>query len=100
MFNSTYTMLGNGPVYTLKIGRLDMDTSALVQNIMRGAYRFLPHILEGVGADQVRQIAIKGYNSPSLPIYNHISAEEVAIYKAHEKYLEEVRAAKEAEAEE
>lgn len=69
----TYTMLGNGPVYTLKVGRFDMTNSDLVKNIMRGAYRFLPYILEDVDVSKVRQISIKGYNSPSLPIYNYLS---------------------------
>lgn len=76
-------MMGNGPVYTLKVGRLDMTDADLVKNIMRGIYRFLPYILEEVKVDKVRQISIKGSNSPSLPIYNYISAEEVAIYQKH-----------------
>lgn len=54
-----------------------MPNSELVKNIMHGCYRFLPYILEGVGVDQVRQISIKGYNSPSLPIYNHIDPKEL-----------------------
>ena len=44
LMSYTYTMLGNGPVYTLKIARLDMDNSAIVKNIMQGAYRFISHI--------------------------------------------------------
>ena len=66
-----------------------MNTSSLVQNIMRGAYRFLPYILEGVKVDQVRQIAIKSYNSPSLPIYNFLPPTDVGVFKTHESYLEE-----------
>jgi len=81
-------MMGNGPVYTLKVGRLDMSNADLVKNIMRGVYRFLPYILEEVGVDKVRQISIKGCNSPSLPIYNYVSANEVAIYQKHRVTLE------------
>jgi len=73
-------MLGNGPVYTLKVGRIDMTTPELVKNIIQATYKFLPHILEEVGVEQVRQISIKGYNSPSLPIYNYISPEEAQVY--------------------
>ena len=63
-------MLGNGPVYTAKIGRTSMDVKELVKNVMRGAYGLVAHILDGtITADQVRQISIKTYNSPSLPIY-------------------------------
>lgn len=58
-----------------------MSNPDLVKNIMRAAYRFLPYVIEDVGVNKVRQISIKGYNSPSLPIYNFISEEEVAIYQ-------------------
>lgn len=58
-----------------------MTTPELVKNIMQAAYKFLPHVLEEVGVDRVRQISIKGYNSPSLPIYNYISPEEIKLYR-------------------
>lgn len=80
-------MIGNGPVYTLKVGRFDMSNADLVKNIMRATYRFLPHILEGVTADKVRQISLKGFNSPSLPIYNYVSTEEIAAYQKHGEQL-------------
>jgi hypothetical protein len=80
-------MLGNGPVYTLKIGRLNMPNPALVKNIMQGAYRFISQICEEVGVDQVRQVSLKSYNSPSLPIYNHISQEEVKVYLANKSQI-------------
>lgn len=57
-----------------------MSNPELVKNIMHGCYRFLPYILEDVGVDQVRQISIKGYNSPSLPIYNHLDQQELEVY--------------------
>ena len=85
--NYTYTMLGNGPVYTLKIARLDMANPAIVKNIMQGAYRFISHICEEVGVDQIRQISLKGYNSPSLPIYNYISPKEMQIYLSNKDEL-------------
>lgn len=52
-----------------------MSNADLVKNIMRATFRFLPHILEEVSVEKVRQISIKGYNSPSLPIYNYISTD-------------------------
>ena len=57
-----------------------MTTPELVKNIMQATYKLLPHVLEDVGVDRVRQIAIKGYNTPSLPIYNYLSPEEVQLY--------------------
>jgi hypothetical protein len=66
-----------------------MADSDLVKNIMRAAYRFLPYVLEEVGVEKVRQISIKGYNSPSLPIYNYISPEEISLYQKHKDTLKE-----------
>jgi hypothetical protein len=64
-----------------------MSNKDLVKNIMRAAYRFLPYILEEVDVSKVRQISIKGYNSPSLPIYNFISSEEVSYFQKHKKTI-------------
>jgi len=61
-----------------------MTNAQLVKNIMRATYRLLPHIVgEEIGFDKIRQISIKGYNTPSLPIYNYISKEEAKIYKKY-----------------
>ena len=57
-----------------------MTDGELVKNIMRGAFRLLPYLLETVDVNQVRQISIKGYNSPSLPIYNFVDPAEVQAY--------------------
>ena len=62
-----------------------MSNGDLVKNIMRGAYRFLPYVLENIDVSKVRQISIKGYNSPSLPIYNFLSKDEVSNYQKHKK---------------
>ena len=64
-----------------------MSNPDLVKNIMRATFRFLPYVIEEVGADKVRQISIKGYNSPSLPIYNYISEQEVAIYQKNKELI-------------
>lgn len=64
-----------------------MSNQDLVKNIMRGTYRFLPYVLEGIDVSKVRQISIKGYNSPSLPIYNYVSQEEVAYFQKYKKVI-------------
>lgn len=38
-------MMGNGPVYTIKIGRVEMNTRDLVKNVMHGAYGLISNIL-------------------------------------------------------
>ena len=81
-------MMGNGPVYSIKIGRISMDTAELVKNIMRGVYRIIPHILtKDLLPDVIRQITIKTFNSPSLPIYNYLGDKESQAYKSHEKKI-------------
>mgnify|MGYP002078462846 CR=1 FL=1 len=42
----TYTMLGNGPVYTIKIGKTKMTSQQLVKNIMHGAYGLIANIID------------------------------------------------------
>lgn len=56
---------------------------------MRGAYGLIAHILDGtVSANQVRQISIKTYNSPSLPIFSGLMEEERKAYREHGSSLE------------
>lgn len=38
--------MGNGPVYTVKIGRASMGVKDLVKNIIHGVYNTIPHILK------------------------------------------------------
>lgn len=69
-------MLGNGPVYTIKIGKTKMTARELVKNIMHGSYSLISNILDNVvGPENIRQICIKTYNSPSLPLYNYLTEE-------------------------
>jgi hypothetical protein len=49
---------------------------------MRGIFRTLPHILgKELNPSDVRQITIKTFNSPSLPIYNYLDEKLVTIYR-------------------
>ena len=69
-------MMGNGPVYTIKVGRTNMNNKDLVKNIMHGAYGLISQILmcdKRIKTEDIRQISIKTYNSPCLPIYNHLT---------------------------
>lgn len=48
---------------------------------MHGAYSLIANLLDTkVQPEHVRQISIKTYNSPSLPIYNYLTAEEIAVF--------------------
>lgn len=76
MAGYTYTMLGNGPVYTIKVGKTTMTARELVKNIMHGAYGLAANLLDNnIKPEHIRSIAIKTYNSPSLPVYNYLTQE-------------------------
>lgn len=38
--------MGNGPAYTVKVGRESMEIKDLVKNIIHGVYNTIPHILK------------------------------------------------------
>lgn len=49
---------------------------------MRGVFRLIPHILgSDLSPSDLRQITIKTFNSPSLPIYNFLDKKYVDGYK-------------------
>lgn len=63
-------MLGNGPSYTIKVCKTKMTSREQVKNIMHGCYSLIAHLLENnIKPENVRQIGIKTYNSPILPIF-------------------------------
>lgn len=39
-------MLGNGPVYSIKIGKTKMTARQLVKNIMHGSYSLIANLLD------------------------------------------------------
>ena len=80
--DSTYFMMGNGPSYSLKVARTQMSNRDIVKNIMHGAYRLVSSLKSfKIEFESIRQISIKTYNSPSLPIYSYLTAEEVSSYR-------------------
>lgn len=42
---NTYFIFGNGPVYTLKIARLNQKQDFIVENILEGFYSLISNIL-------------------------------------------------------
>lgn len=81
----TYFVMGNGPVYTVKIARQSMAVKDIVKNIIHGAYNTVPHILrEAIKHTKVRQLSIKTAGSISLPILNQLSPEEVEAFNGAE----------------
>lgn len=68
--------MGNGPVYTIKVCKTKMAVREQVKNIMHGSYSLIANLLDTkILPEHIRQISIKTYNSPSLPIYNNLTSE-------------------------
>lgn len=44
--NYTYFSMGNGPVYTIKIARTNMNIKDIVKNVIHGTYNTVPHLLK------------------------------------------------------
>jgi ribosome biogenesis protein UTP30 len=74
----TYFSMGNGPVYTVKVARVNMGIKDAVKNIIHGVYNTVPYILkDAIKHSKIRQISIKTSESISLPIFNQLSDEEL-----------------------
>ncbi|CAD8048444.1 unnamed protein product [Paramecium primaurelia] len=81
--NFTYFIQGNGPVYTVKIGRVAQTAEQITQNVLAAAYEVLPHVLQekGMSLSCLRQLNVKLSNSVSLPFYTRLSVREIEAWK-------------------
>lgn len=97
----TYFSMGNGPVYTVKVARVNMDIKDVVKNIIHGVYNTVPHILrESIKHTRVRQISIKTSSSISLPIFNQLTKSEIGAMVNEGNEKEEVEVEGEGEMDE
>ena len=78
---STIFHMNNGPIYNIKFGRFSMDNKENIQNFKQCVNQVIPHILKyDIPLDDLRSISIKGNNTIELPIFNHISENDLKIY--------------------
>lgn len=60
-----------------------MDVKDIVKNVIHGVYNTLPHLFsKDIQCDAVRQISVKTSKSPSLPIFNQLTIQEISAFKA------------------
>lgn len=81
---STYFYQGNGPEYTLKIGRLseDMDVKAVLKNIRVSTKFLLKYLMsQGLKLKFIRRISLKLAQSESFPIYSYLTPTEKSIMR-------------------
>ena len=79
---SVYFMSGNGPNYTIKIGRVSQDPKEIVKNISMALPKVLGNVTcwDDIKFDKVQQISLKIDDSVELPIYNFLNEEDIKDY--------------------
>ena len=79
--NSTFLIAAKGPIFTIKVGRVSMSPTEVIENI-EAVVNSLPNILPGISPEDIRRIELKGELTVSLPVYNFLSAQEVSSFKS------------------
>lgn len=80
---ATYFTLGNGPNYSVRIGKTFQEAKQIAQNGMQalGQAVAFATVHDEIDFDAISQITLRlGQASPELPVYNHLSAEDLAAY--------------------
>jgi len=79
---ATYFIQGNGPNYSLKIGRSSQDSKSIAENIEQA----LPYALayaachDGIKFSKIQNISVKVGEAPELPIFNQLQKSEILAY--------------------
>jgi len=72
---ATYFMQGNGPNYSLKVGRTNQDAKEIAENIENALPFALGYICnkDDIKFSKVQSISVKVGESPELPIFNQLT---------------------------
>lgn len=74
--------LGDGPEFTFKIGRVKMNDIEILKNSLVGVKKFLSLLKQfSLSTENIRRIYIKLDKSESLPIFTHLTKEEISILR-------------------
>jgi ribosome biogenesis protein UTP30 len=82
---TTYFTQGNGPEYSVKVGRLDgLTDDQLLKNAKAGLKGLLKVLIDrGCRLANLRRVSVKGEQTESFPLYSHLTpAEKTAMRKA------------------
>ena len=85
---ATYFMLGNGPNYSVKVGKTFQGPKEVAQNAMEALSQTIAFatVHDDIAFDSICQITVRvGQASPELPVYNHIAEEDMKAYAAASK---------------
>lgn len=75
-------MPGNGPNYTVKIGRISQDAKDVAKNIATALPQILGNLTcwDDITFEHVSQVSLKIDENIDLPIYNYLNKEDVEMY--------------------
>lgn len=81
LVKSTFFMQGNGPEYTVKIGRLNEMSDKLILENCRSALKNVLSVLveRELKLSNLRRFALKGEKSESFPLFSHLTPTEKKI---------------------
>jgi hypothetical protein len=81
---SAYFMAGNGPNYSLRIGRVSQDSKDIAKNVESALGQALGYVTcwDNLGFDHVSQMSLRVGDSIELPFYNHFDQRDVDAYMA------------------
>ena len=84
---ATFFMQGNGPNYSIRVGRTTQDAGNIAENIEQSLPFALAYVCahDDIKFSSVQQISVKVGESPELPIFNQLQKSEILSYIHSEK---------------
>jgi ribosome biogenesis protein UTP30 len=81
---ASYFILGNGPNYSLRVGRTSQEADKVADNVEQALPFALAYatVHDDIKFSSIQSISLRVGESPELPIYNQLQASEVLAYIA------------------
>jgi ribosomal protein L1 len=83
---SSYYIMGNGPNYSLKIGKVSQDAKDVAKNVEQALGQVLGYTTcwDSIDFSKVCQIAVRmGSESIDLPVYNSLESMDIDAFAKH-----------------
>ena len=83
---STSFLQGNGPNYSLQVGKTTQKANDVALNVQQALAQSLAHLTcfesERIGFSDISQVTLKIEGSPELPIFNQLSEQDIKAFKS------------------
>lgn len=79
---STFFQLGNGPNYSVKVGKTFQKEKEIGQNTLQALGQALAYatVHDEISFDSISQITMRVGSSPELPVYNYLDEADLTAY--------------------